>query len=359
MLLIELTGNHYEMGYQHGAKLFQYRPALLDLIASHQRKVETFPQQTVSKMLDKLKNVLSLYSPQTLDMIYGISDRFEFSRRDILSMMMASYIEDKLMPHEEKGVQEDGCTTWAYSAEKGQEERILLAKNRDYLLSHRKLQVIFRCKPDKGNEYFSVNSIGASNVFSSGMNEKGLVIADTRVPSTDVGPGLPRFSLMMHVLENFSYVSEVIDYLKSIPRMGGGNLIFTDTKGAIGSAEMGCQDLDLVQMENGFLPCTNHFNGPSMKGKNRIKDEATQKNSTWRFEEVEKNLSAKDHGMDLNRAMNLMSFHGKTCAICNHGSSNGLEETATISSVIFLPIKRGFYYCEGFPCSMSYDWISF
>ncbi len=54
-----------------------------------------------------------------------------------------------------------------------QEDRILLAKNRDYLISHRELQVIFRCKPDKGDEYFSVNSMGACNVFSSGMNRKG------------------------------------------------------------------------------------------------------------------------------------------------------------------------------------------
>lgn len=208
MMIVELTGNHYEMGRQHAQKLLQYRAAISDLLEAHRKKIETYPRGAISEIMEEMRDVLSLRSSQTLDMIHGIADGFGLSRNDLLSMMIGSYYEDKLTSLEEKGCHEDGCTTWAYSGERGSGENILLAKNRDYLISHRGLQVVFRCKPDKGDEYFSINSIGACNVFSSGMNRQGLAIADTRVPSFDAGPGLPRFSLMMHTLENFKYVAE-------------------------------------------------------------------------------------------------------------------------------------------------------
>ena len=358
-MIIELSGNHYEMGRQHGMKLLQYRPALLNLMADYQGKVNTHLWQDMDETIESIRDVLSDHSPQTLDMISGIADSYEVSSRDLLSMMMGSYMEDRLALPSGLKCLDAGCTSWAISMKKVQEDRVLLAKNRDYLVSHEPLQVIFRCSPERGYKYLSVNSLGACNVFSSGMNMEGLTVADTRVPSIDVGPGLPRFSLMMHILEKFSSVTEVIDYLRSVPRMGGGNLIFADAKGNVGKAEVGYEGLGLSQKNEGFLVCTNHFEDTLMKGKYRKREETEEKNSTERFKEVSKTLSNSDREMDPNQAIDLMSYHGESFAICNHGFRMGREEIATISSAIFLPVKRGFYYCEGFPCSMPFHWISF
>ena len=359
-LIIELTGSHYEMGKQHGQKLLQYRAAISDLIEAHRKKIQTYPQQEeIVERMEEMRDVLSLHSPQTLDMIHGIADGFGLSRNDILSMMIGSYYEDKLTSLEEKGSHEDGCTTWAYSGERGSGKNILLAKNRDYLISHRGLQVVFRCTPFQGIEYFSVNSMGAPNVFSSGMNTEGLAIADTRVPSCDAGPGLPRYSLMMHVMENFKYVTEVIDYLKSIPRMGGGNLVFADAAGNIGSAEVGYQHLDFLQRNHGYLTCTNHFEGPSMRSHFRQADQRKEKDSKWRSGETSRRLSEWKDGMDPDRAKSLMATHGKEFSICVHRGLTPSEKTSTLSSAIFLPFKKGFYYSEGFPCMAPYHWISF
>jgi len=274
-------------------------------------------------------------------------------------MMVGSYYEDKLTPGEGGDFRETGCTTWAYSGQKGQGEGILLAKNRDYLLSHRGLQVVFRCKPSQGIEHISVNSIGACNVFSSGINKEGLAITDTRVPSSDAGPGLPRYSLMMHILENFSYVDEAMDYLKSVPRMGGGNLILADAKGRIGSAEVGFQDLDLLQRDTGCLVCTNHFEGSFMQRHYRQEDKRKREDSRWRSGEVTWRLTQRGDGVNLDQAKELMATHGKEFSICVHRGLSLSEETSTLSSVLFLPLRRGFYYSEGFPCRAPYHWISF
>jgi isopenicillin-N N-acyltransferase-like protein len=351
-----MAGNYYDMGQQHASKLFHHRAALLSLISDHREKIKSYDAEISSKLIHEAMRVIEDHSPQTLDMIRGIADGFRVAEKDVLWLLMDSYIEDQLSPPLRTRDADDGCTTWVISKGNGEERKTLLAKNRDYLISHRSLQIIFRCKPEGGIPYLCVNSVGACNVFSSGMNAEGLAIADTRVPSADAGPGLPRYSLMMHVLENFHSVDEVVGYLRSVPRMGGGNLIFADRYGNIGSAEIGYENLDVLQREKGFLVCTNHFEGPTLRKRYRPKDPLQEQSSKKRFEKVSRDLLSSAADADPNFAFTLMAYHGDGFAICNHEGPDG---TATISSTVFIPEKRGLFYCEGFPCSQSYQWISF
>lgn len=359
MLVVNLEGSHYEMGLQQGQKLFIHRPALIDLINTNQERIKKFPRQVVLDVMNEIIDVISIHSAPTLDMMNGIADGFEVSRESILYLMMNSYIEDKEAIIPKGQLSDGGCTTWAISKEKTDQDKVILAKNRDYMVSHRTMQVIFRCRPAKGNEYFSINSTGACNVFSSGINSEGLSIADTRVTSFDVGPGLPRFSLMMHILENFKYTNEVIDYLKSVKRMGGGNLIFADEKGEIGTAEIGYKFINISYQKNGFLVSTNHFEGIEMQRNYRITSEEGERDSEWRFDRVFEELTRTGGKIDLRIAINLMSCHGEKFAICNHETLSKLDDTATVSSAIFFPQRRGFYYCDGFPCTTPFTWISF
>jgi len=164
---------------------------------------------------------------------------------------------------------------------------------------------------------------------------------------------------MMHILEDFKDVAEAVDYLKSVPLMGGGNLVFADAAGNIGSAEVGYQNVDLVQRDRGFLVCTNHFQGLSMLNRYRQRVEIKERDSKSRYGEVSRRLSIWNNGIDLDQVKELMAFHGEAFAICNHGGLHCSEETSTLSSALFLPGEKGFYYCQGFPCLTPYEWISF
>jgi predicted choloylglycine hydrolase len=164
---------------------------------------------------------------------------------------------------------------------------------------------------------------------------------------------------MMHILEEFRYVDEALDFLKSVPRMGGGNLLLADARGVIGSAEVGYQNVVFLRKDIGYLICTNHFQGLSMRKEYAQKDKVKERDSKKRYGEASRRLSKLNEGSILNHAKEIMSFHGETFNICNHGDVNDPEETATISSTLFLPEKKGFFYCEGFPCESPYHWISF
>ena len=358
-MIIELTGSHYDMGYQHGSKLIQHRPGLLNLIAEHRELLAAYPRDVVDRTMDEVSNLLLIHSPRTLDMLKGIADGFAIPLKDLWLLRVASYVEDRFSPGPKSQDADGECTTWAMASPKPCRDRILLAKNRDFLLSAQSLQTVFRCKAKEQLEYFSVNTTGSCNVSSSGINEEGLAIADTRVSSFDVGLGLPRFSLMMHILEQFRSVAEVVDFLRSVPRMGGGNLIFADASGHVGKAEVGYERLEVTQEQWGYVVTTNHFEAPSMEGRYRKKGKEEEKHSRYRFEKVTHRLSNASEGVLLDDAIQLMSHHGERFSICRHVPSGGSRRTVTLSSAIFLPEKRGFYYCEGYPCEGTFHWISF
>ena len=91
------------------------------------------------------------------------------------------------------------------------------------------------------------------------MNERGLAIADTHVYSTDIGPGLPDYSLIMHILEEHDTVRSALDYLSSVPRMGRNNLILADVGGSLAVVELRYHHLAVVEARNGIAVNTNHF----------------------------------------------------------------------------------------------------
>jgi len=104
---------------------------------------------------------------------------------------------------------------------------------------HLPLQIVIHATPESGYRYVYSGSAGSPGVFCAGINQAGLAIADTHVCSTDLGPGLPDYSLMMHLLEKHAIVSSAVDYLRSVPRLGRNNLILADAQGHLAVFEIG------------------------------------------------------------------------------------------------------------------------
>ena len=84
----------------------------------------------------------------------------------------------------------------------------ILAKNRDYHPDHQPLQCLARVKPKLTAILLRLTSAGSPGVFSSGINSFGLAVVDTFIASSEIGPGIARYSLMMDILQNFSTVYE-------------------------------------------------------------------------------------------------------------------------------------------------------
>jgi hypothetical protein len=345
MRRIDLAGDHYTMGKQHGQQIQDLRPHLAEVIYRRLAVLDECDLD-LAPLINEILEVWEEHAQGTLDMLRGIAALLEIDWRTYLRYTLAAYLED--LAHCGNG--QEGCSTWAAGPPITPDGSLLLVKNRDYRPDHLDLQCVAFAQPLTGYGYAYITSAGTPGVFSSGMNEAGLAVADTHVNSLDVGPGVARYSLMMTILEEHGSVSSAVDFLLSVPHTGNGTLILLDKTGDMAVFEITHHTQAIIQPKNGFVISTNHYRSEQLKDKWEDRSlPALRGNSQGRSKRIEASLRGANGSVDAAWAQRLMSDHGDPLdAICRHP---GLDPNSmTISSVQYLPHAGRISLAHGHPC---------
>jgi isopenicillin-N N-acyltransferase-like protein len=351
---LNLQGDHYTMGRQHGLQVRGLRPLIVEAIEARFSQIEQYgPDTRFEALLQETHELLQDIDAPLLDMIRGQAEALDFEFDTLLRYDLVTYLYDDLLTR--KPPSSEGCTTWAATGSAATGEQPILVKNRDYRLGHLPLQVVIHATPEAGHRYVFSGSAGSPGVFCAGINQAGLAVADTHVCSTDLGPGLPDYALMMHLLEAHDSVSSALDYLRSVPRLGRNNLVLADAQGHLAIFEIGHRNYGTFQTHDGTLVNTNHFVSAELQGCYvDISPPPKRGNSFRRYEKVTRELNAAFGQIDVPFAQRLMATHdGPLASICRH-PLEGID-SATISTSIFLPAQRTMLFCHGLPCQGQYD----
>lgn len=354
--VLEIEGNHLELGFQHGRRAADLRPEIISRItALDAMLVDDGAGASFNGLIDATAAALSTHSPETIGVIRGLSAGLDLPYEALLRYNLAPFLRDVLTT--QKRLADDataeGCTTWAATRTATIDGAPILAKNRDYALAHLPLQVVIRAVPERGHRYTFVTSAGSPGVFVAGFNETGLAVADTHVPTTDVGAGLPMYALSMHVLENHSTVRSAVAYLRAVPRLGRNNLLLADASGDIACFEAGHACYGLREAAGDLLVNTNHFNDPAIAATFVDTEPPALRGNTYtRFEKASQALLTRAGHIDLEWGEELMRSHEKSPAsICRHPHAG--DSAATIASIFFLPAARTMVFHHGQPCAPS------
>ncbi|MBN1147505.1 MAG: hypothetical protein JXA78_09625 [Anaerolineales bacterium] len=350
---LELSGDHYEMGWQHGCQVRDLSAKVLDAVENRLSILDR-SETPLQPFLDELLLAWELTARPILEMLKGIADALDFKWDDFFRYTVSTYLLDRARrPLND----EQGCTVWATGKPLTRDGAPILVKNRDYWPDHQELQCLAWARPKLGYRYAYLTSAGSPGVFSSGMNEAGLGVADTHVVSLAIGPGLPRYAVMMDVLERYERVEAAVDYLKSVRHTGNGTLVLADASGDMAVVETGFALSGVIGPKNGFVVSANHFVTRALCDRwlERSRKEL-HGNSIKRHAWVRKSLKAARGAIDLEWARQLMSSHGDgdaLSALCNHPGER--QRSVTISSIIFLPQSRRIYLADGMPCQNPYE----
>lgn len=349
--LVSVSGSHYEMGWQHGLQVKDLRPLILKAIEGRLSPLSEVGK--IEYLTEELLKTFHDIATPTLGMIRGQAAGLGVDFLTLFRYDCISYFEDSLLV---SGVGE-GCSTWAASNSATRTGEPILVKNRDYYLEHLPLQIMVEAEPENRYRYIYVSSAGSPGVFGSGMNEKGLCVADTRVRCLDHGPGLPSYSLMMCILEQHGSVPSALNYLKQTRRMGGSNLILADAQGNLGAFEVAHENYGLIETSDHLLVNTNHFVSPGLVAQFVDTNPPESKgNSFHRYKKLEDELHASYGKIDVALAKRLMAFHaGSLTSICRHEETFMDKKVGTISGAIYLPLQRKLLFCNGHPCLERYQ----
>jgi isopenicillin-N N-acyltransferase-like protein len=351
---LTLQGDPYTMGRQHGQQVQHLRPQIAGAVGARFRQLEEDgPDARFEGLVQDTRALLEEVDPGLLAMIRGQANALAFEFDTLLRYNLIAFLRDDLLVRRALGA--GGCTTWAASRSATAGGLPILAKNRDYRSDHLSLQNVVHATPDTGYPYLYVSSAGSPGVFSAGINQVGLAVADTHVYSRDLGPGLPSYALMMHILEGHDSVSSALDYLRAVPRLGRNNLILADAAGHLAVFEGGHSRYGLFETCDGVMINTNHFASEDMRDCFAAVDPPQVRDrSLGRYETVDRALAAAHGQVDLAFARELAATHaGRLGSICCHPLPD--TNTTTISAAIFLPVDRQMVFCHGLPCQGHWD----
>jgi isopenicillin-N N-acyltransferase-like protein len=352
MRSIQVSGSHFEMGLEHARQVYRWRKSIRQRIET---RLAEAPDPTFSRsLLDELWPVWQASAEGVIEMMKGIAQGLDFSLDFLYRYVTTPYVRDcwRFAANEaaQEPVPEDGCTVWAVAGEAALHGEPLLVKNRDYRLDHQRLQLVARMEPEHGYAYLCVTSAGVPGVFSSGINAAGLAVADTRVHTPDLGPGLPSYALMMAILEHQATVEAALDYLKEIPLMGGHTLALADAGGNLGVLEVGHRGQGLIRDRDGILATTNHFVSSHLSDQ-------------WVEDEPLRRRGDTLHRRRVAEAR-LKEAHGRITPAWAKGLSADPEVArhaepdwpfGTVSSAIYLPHKRRLLFRQGPPWMGRYQ----
>ncbi|MBN1660172.1 MAG: hypothetical protein JXA93_17360 [Anaerolineae bacterium] len=355
---LTLRGDAYTMGWQHGEQVRNLRPQIVDAIDARFRQLEADrPDDPFERLVRDTRTLLDRVDADLLSMIRGQADGLALDYETLLRYHLITFLRDDLQVRRHRAPDAEACTTWAASGAATTRGEPVLAKNRDYRLDHLPLQTLVRAAPEAGHRTLYVSSAGGPGVFSAGMNDAGLSVADTHVYSTDLGPGLPSYALMMHVLEGHDTVATALDYLRAAPRLGRNNLLLADATGHLAVFEGGHSRYGLLESHDGVLVNTNHFVTDEMRDCYAPVESRGRERSLGRHEQASRALAAAHGQIDAPFARRLAASHnGPLHSICCHPEPG--NDAMTISAAIFLPAQRRMLFCHGLPCQGSFDVIA-
>jgi predicted choloylglycine hydrolase len=348
------------MGYQHGRHVMPLRPQIITAIAARFAQLEQDGADAAfAALVEETRQVLERVDPATIALVRGLADGLVLDFDRLLRYNLVAFLRDALITRRSTRGESEGCTTWVAVGPATADGQPILAKNRDYRPEHLPLQILVRAEPAQGYRYTFVTSAGSPGVFVAGFNEAGLVVADSHVSSSDVGPGLPTYTLSMHLLEEHRSVRSALHYLHAMPRLGRNNLLLADASGDTALFEIGHRHSAVIEAAAGLLVNTNHYRSSVMQPYFVDTDPPTRRGNTFqRYQKTEESLVGAYGRIDLTLAKQLMAVHTDGLgSLCCHPSP--ASETATIAAMIFLPAQRRMFFCHGQPCQGEYQAFTF
>ncbi|MBC7258986.1 MAG: hypothetical protein H5T65_07035 [Chloroflexi bacterium] len=331
MRVLTLEGTPYEMGLQYGALPGPLRQFVVARIYRRLRRLVPHPQ--TEAWYAEVLALLEHEAEGFLQYVQGQTDGLGIERDVLLRFSLASYLEDRAQA---SAAVAEGCTAWAARPDWTETGQPLLAKNRDQNLEQLGLQCVVRARPTSGYPYVGVTALGWPGLASSGLNAAGLAVADTHVPSTDLGPGLPRWWMMVCILERCRTVGEALDYLTAAPRLGNGNLVLADAQGAIAVFEEGHAHFGIrtPEDEQGYLVASNHFVTDLLRNRCRLEGLGKKGDTLARKARMEAALAEAKGVVSPSWARVIMSSADGTGALCWQDPE---RHCGTISTVIVSP----------------------
>lgn len=332
----------YERGYALGTYVRKKVHANLEI---YMKRFDHYglTRHAVLTIAKKFRPVIEKYDDDMFQEIRGVAESTDLKVEEILALN----VRYELM----WGSWAEGCTSLAVQPEASERGHTLVGQNWDWVDSVRASCHTWYLKGKPKVLCFTEAGIVGPKI---GLNSAGLSLTINGLVSGRDGirKGVPFHLICRHIL-NSSSMTEVLEFLESIPRAGSANFLISHVEGEILDVESSPDRLGYLYPNDGVLVHTNHFVGLDLEdvGRRRFPDSIIRYFRAKRLLHQRGKLGQNDLKVVLSDHFNFPS------SICFHSSMSKPQEEReqTNASVLMDLNERAMWIARGNPCNTNYE----
>lgn len=341
--LIEVSGSHYEMGYQLGREA---KEEVRSMIEDYKKIFRQYSGLDWKESIEVSKKYLEFsenYVPELVDELRGIAEGAGASFEDVFALNCGEELMyDTPKMAKGKNSQAMKCTSIVVS----NGDKVLMGQNEDWIKADEKRQYIVHAKPDDGPEFLAL-SYGCL-LPNIGLNSRGVGHCATSVNPNDIKVGVPRILVTRKILSAGS-IEEAVKYATLPQRTAGYGHLLSDSTGRICEVEASQSDFELTELK-GCTARTNHYRSDKMKNYEQGEPDT---DSLKRYERASELVEKAYNTCSFENFTSILKDHGDgEYPICDHSREE--FRSKTISSIVMDLKNLTLYAAQGNPCENAY-----
>ena len=321
---VVLSGSPREIGRQRGKAFRELLLAIAEVTLTEKARAELL------ETAKHLERVLKKTYPELIEELRGMADTSGLSYDDVL--LLNAWWDHPTAPSL------GNCSNVSLT---NSEVGPILGSTLD--IGRAVGRVMTVVKPRNGYAFADVGCRADMLGTARTINEKGLCVSSSSVPTTDRNWGFPWYIFHRVTVQYCSTVDEAIDLLQSLkPGIANtGRILFLDENGNTAVSDVSATERAIIEDEDGGLVTTNFFTAEKMK-KFDAGNEKLKADSRARYERMMSFIRSVDRSHALEEMERLLRSHGEG-GLCQHGSPEVLEaHTANVT----LPKRREMYVSQ-------------
>ncbi|MCA9836801.1 MAG: hypothetical protein KC422_07800 [Trueperaceae bacterium] len=353
--VLELSGSHYDMGYQHGLSyadsIRHFAQERVRLSAEPMWTGQALSRSDVLDLADACLEEHRRYSQDLVDELQGMADATGLSLAELIivcgftdfidTVYNAARVKVPVAAHEGA----DNCTAFLVPNQKAVQNHGFYGQTWDMHDTATPHVILLRGKPQNKPEFLAFTTVGCVGMI--GMNSEGVAIGINNLSGDDGKIGVTWNFVVRKALEQ-SNADDALACITEANLAGAHNYMLMDKTGKGYNVEAMSTTQVVTPLEEGPLVHTNHCLLPETQQVQRVREQASQESSEKRlnrgYELLEKN--------DINEN-DLQALTRDPEAICV--TSKPPRHVETCGAAIMRPATGDFWAVWGLPSENEYE----
>ena len=345
---IEVSGSHYEMGFQYGAacpEILKMRDMTYGLFGGPGKAREMYVKYAPLYLPAAEK-----YAPEIIEEMKGMADGAKAAFEDIFFLNITYEISAPMVPL-------GGCTTFAAYGEATAGGEVIAGQNFDFIEPWEEYMVLLKMNPAHGPGFMAVTAAGCLGLI--GLSSAGLSVNLNLLRNKDsltLTGGVPTHIILRKIFMSES-IAEAIAAVAAAEGRMAKNYLVTSGQGDIAGMETTTNDMDIQYPERGIYTHANAFKAERFKSADLAP--LTSPDSYIRAPRLYQLMQKRYGKLSADVMKQLLQDHNNhPGSVCRHPNPKAplpiAQMAKTLVSMITFPKERRALIAYGMPCENEY-----